>query len=1002
MRQGKILIHMLLAAAMPLCAASREAAGDQQTGLFEGQDLFLTAGTVLSSKAEPGRHTLVFPEGLSMAIGANRFSSREAVLWLDTAATEFRGRRYVYYRCRLYLRDDLAVTKGPSADTTLLQQTIFGDARSMLLEFSTSGEVLVTASKMQPADPEQLQLYRTAAAAAATVGPEFIVQPEAMVPEPSEVIPQPRRTLLAKVFGARRPEEPGAEPRLPEPALQYPINIAPAGRTIPKIEAAQLAEGIDVATVIGRFYLWQKQSRTGRLLELQADNAVLFYVSRQLRFESDEDVLATGAVRGIYMCGEVVMTEGQRTIRADEVYYDFERKKALAVNATMRNFDVKRGIPIYVRASKIRQLAENKFSAENLTLTSSEFHRPQVSMTASSVIITDTTAVDAEIGRLGEASYDAQMRDVRLKMGERTFFYWPSVRSNLQRPDVPYKSGHLSHDRSWGTSFETRWYLARLLGLRETEETDSTFLLDYYSKRGVGAGAEIDYSKDGYYGRSISYIIHDTGEDRLGRHSTRQNLEPPRELRGRFLWQHRHFLPYNWQLSTEVSYLSDENFLESYYRGEFNVDKEQETLVHLKRIEGNRGLSILAKARINDFADKLEELPSFEYHLTGQSLFDDILTFYSDSFLGRMRQRLGPSSGLSQDFFSFLSQRAELDLPMAVGDAKMVPFVAGTAAYEDGRSFVTDIGGGSGRAEDQVWLGEAGLRASTRYWKTMPDVRSRLFDVNGLRHIVKPYMLLSCFAESDEVIEQRDLVSLGLSQRWQTKRSSPAAASAQVDRTGPVADRLVDWMRLDTAVVWVDDSGDDWSGPDRLIWNKPFIPLLNTFSTVVPQLDRRGSDLFGPRRNSVWADYMWRLTDTTAVLSDMNFDVQSSQVQQYNVGFSRMCWPNLSYYIGSRYLKRVRVMNEEGSNAMTFAATYRVDPRYTLVLSNQYDFDYGDALRNDVTLVRRYHRVYWALTYSADQAMDDRAIVFSIWPEGVPEMALGSRRYTGLGVPAGY
>jgi lipopolysaccharide assembly outer membrane protein LptD (OstA) len=174
----------------------------------------------------------------------------------------------------------------------------------------------------------------------------------------------------------------------------------------------------------------------------------------------------------------------------------------------------------------------------------------------------------------------------------------------MQRPDLPIKSIHLGHDSIWGTFTETRWYLARLLGLQESEGTDSTLALDYYSKRGFGGGIETEYTRENYFGRSLGYMIHDSGEDRLSR--TRRNLEPEQELRGRFNWQHRQFLPYNWQLTAEVSYLSDKNFLESYYRSEFYVGKQQENIFHAKRIEDNWGLSFLGKTRTNDFQNALE------------------------------------------------------------------------------------------------------------------------------------------------------------------------------------------------------------------------------------------------------------------------------------------------------------------------------------------------------------------------------------------------------------
>lgn len=134
------------------------------------------------------------------------------------------------------------------------------------------------------------------------------------------------------------------------------------------------------------------------------------------------------------MAGDVVMTEGPRTIRADVIYYDFERKRAIAINAVMRSFDVSQGIPIYVRAAQLRQLAENKFAAKNITLTSSEFYLPQISLNASKVTITDTTGVDQQKGTTSKSSYDAQMEDVRLKMYDKTIFYWPFMRSDLPGP----------------------------------------------------------------------------------------------------------------------------------------------------------------------------------------------------------------------------------------------------------------------------------------------------------------------------------------------------------------------------------------------------------------------------------------------------------------------------------------------------------------------------------------------------------------------------------------
>ncbi|RKY20197.1 MAG: hypothetical protein DRP62_08725 [Planctomycetota bacterium] len=721
--------------------------------------------------------------------------------------------------------------------------------------------------------------------------------------------------------------------------------------------------------------------------------------------------MAKGSIKAAYICGNVLMTEGQRTIRADELYYDFQKKKAIAINAVMRNFDAFRGIPIYVRAAKMRQLAENKFAAEDITLTSSEFYLPQISLNASSVIITDTTTVDAQMKKVSDSSFDAEMCDVRLKMGRKTIFYWPFMHSNLQRPDIPLKSAHTGHDNTWGTSFETRWYLSRLLGLREPPGTDSTLELDYYSKRGIGGGVDIDYKRDNYFGRLLGYVIHDSGEDRLGSHKSRKDLEPDREIRGRFSWRHRHFLPFNWQLTTAVNYLSDENFLESYYRREFNTSEPHETYIHLKRSQDNWALSFLGKGRINSFADELEEMPGAEFHLTGKSLFNDKFTLYSDTDVARLRQRIGKDHSIAIDTsgFSFMSHRTELDMPIKISDfrfpisgytlpMKVVPFVAGTFGYDDRSGFTRERvdGRNTGKfGEGSVFLGEVGVRIFPQpYWRVYPNVKSRLWDLNKLRHIIKPQLTAVLYAESDSVVDQHDTLNIGISQRLQTKRG-PAGKQ-----------RTVDWMRLDTDVTWVSNSDGAGAGPDRFIWNNQTVPSRVLSAPDIFNGDLTGSlrrfEKWGPRRNYFGADYIWRISDTMAVLSDMNFDMQSGVVQQFNIGFSRLCWPNLSYYIGSRYLRRVSVLDEEGSNAFTFALTYVLDPRYTLTFAQQYDFDYGANIQSDITLLRRYHRMYCGLTLRADETLDTHSIVFSIWPQGVPELGIGSRRHVGLVDSAGY
>jgi hypothetical protein len=94
----------------------------------------------------------------------------------------------------------------------------------------------------------------------------------------------------------------------------------------------------------------------------------------------------------------------------------------------------------------------------------------------------------------------------------------------------------------------------------------------------------------------------------------------------------------------------------------------------------------------------------------------------------------------------------------------------------------------------------------------------------------------------------------------------------------------------------------------------------------------------------------------------------------------------------------VNGFGQVGTNALAFSAIYRLDPRYALVCSQEYDLDYGANLRSELTVLRQYHRMNYGLTFSLDESLGDTSVVFSLWPEGIQELVTGGGRYGGLGL----
>ena len=983
--------------------------------LFAGQDLHLAARRVTTYKSpEPAgaEHILAFEQDFSMAIGDNRLTSDGAVLWLRTVATDYLGTHRIDYNAQVYLQGNVSVQQGKGARTTDLSRVVVDRGEALITRFLVNGEVFVTADEhntVSAFDIEGLQIYKDAVAAIKPVRHEPVISAEAQVPSLAEPAPEPvaepkETWRITDIFKVKLPKLPAEKPPLEEPVVEeikfeYPVNITGLWQQPLQIEDTDTMDGSRVSTVTGRFYLWQKRDEKGGLLELQADSAVVFHRPGQSELGSnqrDENILAGGSVQAAYLKGNIVMTEGPRTIRADELYYDFQKRRALAVNAEMRTFDPERGIPVYLRAVRLRQIAENVFNADSITLTTSEFYIPQVQLDASRVLLTDTTGIEARTGKKPpKHSYDAILYDAKIKLDQNTIFYWPRLRTDFERPDIPIKSMHIGRDSEFGASVETRWHLSRLLGLQEPAGVDSVLAVDYFGKRGAGAGVEIDYKREDYFGDIIGYVLRDRGTDDLGRTTDRKNQDPGEDIRGRFRFRHRHYLPFDWQATIETSYASDENFLEWFYRSEFDTGKKQETLVHLKRLRDNWAFSFLGNFRINDHKTMTEELPSVEFHLKGASFWDHKLTFYSDTQISRFRDRLSsnilptdPKAGDPQQFYTFASTRNEVDMPFMWNTVKIVPFVAATYGYEDQDGYFTRLDGTSTAPDhdDSVLLGEAGIRAATMYWKENQFVKSRLWDINGIRHIIKPHVEAVFYHDSDETTEMRDVVNVGVSQRWQSRR-------------GPEDDlRSFDWMRLDVDATWLRDDADSALGavgsygPAKFIWNDPAIPTLL----------RRDEYFYALMRNSVNADYTWRLSDTMTVLGDMNYDIQSGVVQQLNIGVSRYVHPDISYYIGNRYLRPVIIdissddIYEEGSNSVVAAATYALNPKYTATFAQEYNFDFGKNVKSELTLLRRYHRMYYGFTFATDESLKRKSIVFSIWPQGVRELALGRRRYIGL------
>ncbi len=716
----------------------------------------------------------------------------------------------------------------------------------------------------------------------------------------------------------------------------------------------------------------------------------------------DADKSGEQAIRewasGVYLEGDVVLTRGQRMIRASRLFYDFENDRALILDVVTRAVEPTRSLPIYVRAEEVRQLSATEYEARKAQFTTSEFHTPHVAIGADKVYLMDRTPRNAAGDVIGVQAGTYKAYNTTMNLEGLPIAYWPFSRGDFSRDRMAFRSAKVGYNGDFGATFETRWYLFNLLGLEQPEGYDATLKMDYFTDRGPATGIDMDYEQENYYGLLRSYYIHDDGKDDFG--GDRGSIKPDHDNRGRATLRHRQYLPKDWELTLEASYISDDQFMESFERNEFENGKQQETLLYLVKRQDNWQFSTLANWRINEFLTQTEHLPDNVFSLIGEPL-GDVATFYSESRAGVVRYRPDDRRYFNgQNRWDNTGEtgsvvrgdtRHELVFPLPeLGPVKLTPYVAGRlGAYDDGPSGWGDdnTSGGFGRV-----FGSYGLRGNAFLTKVDDSIESEMLDLHRLRHVIKPDFALwnahgnrspeelTPFDPGIEDIDDFGGGTVGLRQKFQTQRGEPGNR------------RTVDWIVFDVEGGFfsnkekseeVDNSAEGEHGEVRA-----FKPPVRTNRSHGDYIYSRPEESISS--NFIATDFQYRISDSTVLVHDSVFDVNRGNLGTSNVTLAVERQPRLSYFVGWRYI------HDTESNLLALGGNYKLSEKHTVAIREMYDIDEGRNYSTELVYIRRWPRWYTAVALDVDRAIDDVGINFSVWPEGAPRLGLGSKRYTGL------
>lgn len=708
-------------------------------------------------------------------------------------------------------------------------------------------------------------------------------------------------------------------------------------------------------------------------LILSAERAVLFTDPGELR-DLAAGQLDAADVRGVYLEGNVSATtgDGQYAVRAPRVYYDFRTRQAIMLDPLLRLHTRDTPIPVYARAQEVRQLAENQWQARNVRVSTSEFATPHLSIGADEMTITQRPrAHDPD-----QTEVFLESRGNVLGLEGIPIVPWPNFKGNVD--DVPLRGVQLGSNKADGIRVLTTWDLYTLLGRERPRGVEADLRLDGFTERGGGGGVEFRYDIEGSQGIIDLYGLHDDGEDRT---SSGRTVDPDREWRGVALAEHQTRLSDAWLIQLQGSFISDETFMTAWREDDFTERREFETSAYLKHQQEHSALTLLAKYQVQDFLSNdyvlasrqysVDKAPELTYRRYGDSLFD-LFTYSMENRVSRMRlafqrttgREIGVrpgafgfdpdleiddvlrSRGLQSKWINRFDSRHELAMPTQLGPVTLTPFVVGrfTGYDDDFETFSSD-------SDSMRFFGAGGLRLHTQMHRVDNTVENQTFDLHRMRHIIEPYAMLwhgeagveqQDYPEYDPEVEslaEGSLVQVGLRNTWQTQRG------------GPGRWRSVDWITLDTSVVY-DSEGEPEESPTP------------HFFDYRPEYSQFG--------DHARAELIWLLSDTLTLAGETTYALEPDVFARSSVGMELRHSPVFTTYVEYRFI-------DASDNELLGANwTYQLTPKYALSLRPQWDFNEDDFRSLTARLTRRFPDFDFTLAVRYDKIRDETSLGASL------------------------
>ncbi len=274
--------------------------------------------------------------------------------------------------------------------------------------------------------------------------------------------------------------------------------------------------------------------------------------------------------------------------------------------------------------------------------------------------------------------------------------------------------------------------------------------LDVYTKRGILAGPTAQYAYNSETQR-ISGALNTGYLDDKDDSPNDINNEPIEPDRGFVEWRHQHHIGERINITASASYWSDSEVMRDFRQDYFRNNQQPDTFVEGVYAGDNYLLSAFGRFRPNEFQLIQERLPEVRFDLLPVPIFNTgVYHRFSTSY-----------ASLREDFDSVVptivqeSQSDRFDItyrlerPTALADwLSFTPLVGARFTHYENQKFDSQIFSAfgidsdtssttDGSATREIY--ELGFDLEARAYATY-STKNRTWDVNGLRHLVRPIL----------------------------------------------------------------------------------------------------------------------------------------------------------------------------------------------------------------------------------------------------------------------